>query len=164
MFDSFTVNYIDCIAIIGFAGMEQRFSEIIREVKADQVLMVNLLPGTIHAGFPSPAADFIDDQIDLNAYLVKHPSSTFIAAVEGFSMVEAGISNKDLLIIDKSLEPADGKIAVCIIDGEFTLKRLRVDTTGLWLMPANPKFKPTRVTEYNDFEIWGIVTFSIQRH
>jgi DNA polymerase V len=79
-------------------------------------------------------------------------------------MKDAGIGNKDLLIIDKSLEPTDGKIAVCVIDGEFVLKRLKVNRDGIWLMPENEDFKPKKVTEFNDFEIWGIVTFSIQKH
>ena len=118
----------------------------------------------VSAGFPSPAADFLDTSIDLNEYLIKHPSTTFLAITSGFSMKDAGIHDKDILIIDKSLEPTDGKIAVCIIDGEFVLKRLKVDKLGIWLMPANPLFKPMRVSEFQDFEIWGIVTYSIQKH
>lgn len=127
-------------------------------------LELPLIEGGISAGFPSPAADFLDDAIDLNKYLIKNPSSTFIAFTDGVSMKDAGILDKDLLIIDKSIEPADGKIAVCIIDGEFVLKRLKVDKEGIWLMPANNDYKPRKVTEYNDFEIWGIVTHSIQKH
>ncbi|MBC7383853.1 MAG: translesion error-prone DNA polymerase V autoproteolytic subunit [Bacteroidia bacterium] len=118
----------------------------------------------ISAGFPSPATDFLESSIDLNEYLIKHPASTHIAFVDGMSMFDAGICDKDLLIIDKSLEPADGKIAVCIIDGEFVLKRLKVDKSGMWLMPANNLYKPIRITEFQDFEIWGIVTYSIQKH
>jgi DNA polymerase V len=127
-------------------------------------LELPLIEGGISAGFPSPAADFLDDAIDLNKYLIKNPSSTFIAFTDGVSMKDAGILDKDLLIIDKSIEPADGKIAVCIIDGEFVLKRLKVDKEGIWLMPANKDYKPRKITEYNDFEIWGIVTHSIQKH
>jgi DNA polymerase V len=127
-------------------------------------LELPLIEGGISAGFPSPAADFLDDAIDLNKYLIKNPSSTFIAFTDGVSMKDAGILDKDLLIIDKSIEPADGKIAVCIIDGEFVLKRLKVDKEGIWLMPANNDYKPRKITEYNDFEIWGIVTHSIQKH
>lgn len=123
-----------------------------------------LLEGGVSAGFPSPAADFMDNRIDLNKYLIKKEATTFIAFAEGHSMEGAGIGHKDLLIIDKSIEPADGKIAVCVIDGEFTLKRLRVDKSGVWLMPEHEAYKPIRVTEFNQFEIWGIVTFSIQRH
>ncbi|MDP1727234.1 MAG: translesion error-prone DNA polymerase V autoproteolytic subunit [Bacteroidota bacterium] len=136
----------------------------IYSVSADTKLELPLIETGISAGFPSPAADFTDARIDLNKYLIKHPSTTHIAFADGVSMSGAGIADKDLLIIDKSLEPSDGKIAVCVIDGEFVLKRLCVNKEGIWLMPANMQYKPTKITEYNDFEIWGIVTFSIQKH
>lgn len=133
-------------------------------VSLETELELPLVPGGISAGFPSPAADFLDGTIDLNKYLIKHPSTTHIAFTDGVSMTDAGICDKDLLIIDKSLEPQDGKIAVCIIDGDFVLKQLKVNKSGNWLMPANKEFKPTKITEYHDFEIWGIVTYSIQKH
>ena len=136
----------------------------IYQANTETELELPLMDGSVSAGFPSPAADFLDNKIDLNKYLIKKESTTFIAVVDGFSMQGAGISDKDILIIDKSLEPTDGKIAVCIIDGEFVLKRLKVNKEGIWLMPENEKFQPIKITEYNDFEIWGIVTFSIQRH
>ncbi len=120
--------------------------------------------GSVHAGFPSPAADFLDTSIDLNKYLIKKQSSTFFARTEGNSMIGAGITNNDLLVIDKSLEPEDGKIAVCVINGEFALKRLKVNKQGIWLLPENPKYPPLHITEENDFEIWGMVTYSIQKH
>jgi len=127
-------------------------------------LELPLLEGGVSAGFPSPAADFLDTAIDLNKYLIKNPSSTFIAFTDGVSMTGAGIGDKDLLIIDKSLEPTDGKVAVCILDGEFVLKRLRVDKQGIWLMPANSNYQPIKVSELADFEIWGIVIYSVQKH
>jgi len=127
-------------------------------------VILPLVEGGVSAGFPSPAADFLDASIDLNKYLIRKQSTTFIAVTEGFSMIGAGIGHKDLLIIDKSLEPKDGKIAVCVIDGEFVLKRLKVAVDGVWLMPENDKFKPLKVTEFNNFEIWGMVTYSIQQH
>jgi DNA polymerase V len=136
----------------------------IHPVSIETDLLLPLMEGGVSAGFPSPAADFLDASIDLNQYLIKHPSTTFLAITSGFSMKDAGIHDKDILIIDKSLEPTDGKIAVCIIDGEFVLKRLKVDKLGIWLMPANPNFKPMRISEFQDFEIWGIVTYSIQKH
>ena len=133
-------------------------------VNNSTMLVLPLVEGGVSAGFPSPAADFLDASIDLNKYLIKKEATTFIAVTEGFSMIGAGIGHKDLLIIDKSLEPRDGKIAVCVIDGEFILKRLKVTSSGIWLMPENDKFKPLQVTEYNNFEIWGMVTYSIQQH
>jgi DNA polymerase V len=135
----------------------------IYSVSTDTELQLPLMEG-VSAGFPSPAEDFLDNKIDLNKHLIKNEATTFIAVTDGYSMKGAGINDKDLLIIDKSLEPKDGKIAVCVIDGEFVLKRLKVDKEGVWLMPENEKFKPLLVTEHNNFEIWGIVTYSIQKH
>lgn len=119
--------------------------------------------GGIAAGFPSPANDYLDTAIDLNAELVRNPSATFIGRVSGLSMKDAGISDKDLLIVDKSLEPRDGKIAVCYVDGEFTLKRIQIDRKKVFLMPANPEFEPIEISQENDFMVWGIVTYVIKK-
>jgi DNA polymerase V len=116
----------------------------------------------ISAGFPSPAQDFIDLSIDLNKELIKHPSSTFFGRVKGSSMIDAGINNGDLLIVDKSLNPTDGKIAVCFIDGEFTVKRLKVEKECCWLLPENESYEPLKVTAENDFIVWGIVVYVIK--
>jgi DNA polymerase V len=116
----------------------------------------------IMAGFPSPAEDFLDLSIDLNQELIRNPSSTFYARVKGDSMNDAGISDGDLLIIDKSLETTNGKIAVCFIDGEFTVKRIKIEKDCCWLVPANTDFNPIKVTEENDFLIWGIVIYVIK--
>ena len=121
-----------------------------------------LIEGGISAGFPSPAQDFIDLSIDLNKELVRNPSATFYGRVKGDSMKDAGIADGDLLVIDKSLHPKDGKIAVCFIDGEFTVKRIRKDKDCIWLMPANENFKPIRVSEENNFLVWGIVVHVIK--
>lgn len=117
----------------------------------------------IKAGFPSPAQDYIDLAFDLNKELVKNPSSTFYGRVRGDSMVDEGINDGDILVIDKSLPPADGRKAVCYIDGEFTLKTIRIKKDGIYLMPANPAYKPIKVNEENDFVVWGIVTFVIHK-
>lgn len=126
------------------------------------ILVRPMLEGGISAGFPSPAQDFTDMSIDLNRELIRHPSSTFFGRVRGDSMQDAGISDGDLLVIDKSLEPSDGKIAVCFIDGEFTVKRLRKDRDCCWLLPANEHYRPIRVGPDNHFLIWGIVTHVIK--
>lgn len=118
----------------------------------------------VSAGFPSPAADFLDATIDLNKHLIQNPSSTFISIANGVSMINVGIGDKDLLIIDKSLEPKNGAIAVCIIDGEFTLKKIMVKAKELYLIPENEDYKPIKVTEFNEFKIWGILTYSIKAH
>ncbi len=121
-----------------------------------------LIPGGISAGFPSPALDFIDLSIDLNRHLVKHPSATFYGRVKGYSMKDEGIDDGDLLVIDRSVEPADGKIAVCYIDGEFTVKKIRLEKDVCWLMPANDNYEPIRVTSENELLIWGVVTHVIK--
>jgi len=117
----------------------------------------------VSAGFPSPAEEYMDLSLDLNKDLITNPSSTFYAKVKGNSMVDAGINNGDIIVIDKAIEPANGKKAVCYIDGEFTLKTIKIKKNELWLIPANPEFKPIKVTEENEFIIWGIVTFVIHK-
>ena len=117
----------------------------------------------ISAGFPSPAEDFEEVSLDLNKALVKHPAATFYARVKGTSMTDAGILDGDLLVIDKAVIPKDGDIAVCFLNGEFTVKRISKREEGLYLMPANEEFEPIRVTEESEFLVWGIVTFVIHR-
>lgn len=117
----------------------------------------------VAAGFPSPAEDFMDLSLDLNKELVRNPASTFYARVRGTSMIDEGINNGDLLIIDKSVEPHDGALAVCFVDGEFTLKRYKDMGDHALLMPANKEFKPILVNSENDFLIWGIVRYIIKR-
>lgn len=116
----------------------------------------------ISAGFPSPAQDFIDTAIDLNKELIKNPSSTFFGRVAGDSMKDAGINDGDLLVIDKSISAKDGMIAVCFLDGEFLMKRIKLGREGLILMPANEKYQPIPVNSDNQFLIWGIVKHVIK--
>ena len=122
------------------------------------------LAGTaIAAGFPSPAEEYVEIALDLNKELIKHPAATFYARVKGDSMVDAGIHDGDLLVIDKALEPKEGTVAVCYLDGEFTVKRLAVREECVYLMPANAEFKPIRITEENEFLVWGIVAYVIHK-
>lgn len=118
--------------------------------------------GDIKAGFPSPAADFEDDKISLDKVLVKNHEATFYAKASGNSMTGAGIDNGDIMVIDRSIEPTENKIAVCCIDGEFTVKRLKVKKDGLYLIPENKDFEPIKITEDNQFIVWGIVTYVIK--
>lgn len=120
------------------------------------------LIGAVSAGFPSPADDFLDAKIDLNKELIKDSNATFFGRVSGDSMIDLGIQNGDLLIIDKSLPVQDGKVAVCFLDGEFTMKTIRLDKDCCWLVAANKKYKPIKVTKENDFVVWGIVTYVIK--
>ncbi len=125
-------------------------------------LMLPFVNEGISAGFPSPALDFVDLSIDLNKHLIKHPSATFYGRVKGESLKNAGVSDGDLLVIDRSLEPINGKIAVCFIDGEFTAKRIKKSKLELWLMPENDDYEPIKITEDNNFVVWGVVTHVIK--
>lgn len=120
--------------------------------------------GGIKAGFPSPAQDRLNESIDLNSEIVSHPASTFYGRVTGDSMIEEGIDDGDILVIDRSLEPVNGDLAVCCIDGEFTVKRLKVERHRILLLPSNHRYRPIEVSEDDDFTVWGIVTHTIKRN
>tara|TARA_R110001583_G_scaffold122337_1_gene273626 strand:- start:9180 stop:9629 length:450 start_codon:yes stop_codon:yes gene_type:complete len=117
----------------------------------------------ISAGFPSPAEDFKEIRISLDKELIKNEEATFYARVRGNSMIDANIEDGDLLVIDRSIETRNGKIAVCMIDGEFTIKRLKVEKNCMYLMPENKNYKPIKVTEENELIVWGIVTYVIKK-
>lgn len=141
--------------------------------KKTEVVSAETMPGMaqseIHAGFPSPASDYMTRAIDLNKELVRHPAATFYGRVVGDSMIDAGVNEGDILVIDKSLEPRSGDMAVCFIDGEFTLKYLQFDAgkasckTAVRLVPANERYPVIEVGEGSDFIIWGIVTYVIKK-
>lgn len=125
-------------------------------------VVLPMAEGGICAGFPSPAQDYIEGGIDLNRELVKNPAATFFGRVSGDSMTGAGIDDGDLIVIDKSLQASDGDIAVCFLDGEFTLKRIHIEKDVMWLVPENPKYKKIKVTPDQNFMVWGVVTYSIK--
>ena len=118
----------------------------------------------IQAGFPSPAQEFISESIDLNHELIDHPAATFYGRVVGDSMIQEGIEEGDVLIIDRSLEPRNKDLAVCCVDGDFTLKRIQIEVDKVWLIPSNEVFDPILVTADNRFLIWGVVTYVIKRY
>lgn len=122
-----------------------------------------LIDTGISAGFPSSNDDVVGERVSLDDTLIKNKNSTFYAKVNGQSMINAGLNHDDLLVIDRSLEPVDKKIAVCYIDGEFTVKRLRVSNNEVWLQPENPDYPIIKITEDNNFLIWGIVTNVIKK-
>jgi DNA polymerase V len=117
----------------------------------------------ISAGFPSPADDFKETRISLDRELVKNREATFYARVDGDSMIGAGLEDGDLLVIDRSLNPENGKIAVCLVDGEFTVKRIKKEKNKLYLIPENKKYKPIELKEENELIIWGIVEYVIKK-
>lgn len=125
-------------------------------------LEIPVAGGEVKAGFPSPADDFLDSPLDLNRELVHNPASTFFVRVSGDSMAGDGIGDGDLLVVDRSVAPYDGCIAVCYVDGEFTVKRVRLEKSGAWLLPSNPKYPPIRVDKENEFLIWGVVRHLIK--
>ena len=135
----------------------------IKPVVQEEDLLLAQLKEAIPAGFPSPAQDHANDGIDLNRELIKHPASTFCARVAGDSMRDCGIDDGDLLVIDKSLTPQEGSIAVCFVDGEFTLKRISVQRDGVWLVPANSQYPALHVTEGSNFQVWGIVSYVVKK-
>ena len=117
----------------------------------------------ISAGFPSPADDFKEIRISLDKELVKNQESTFYARVSGDSMLGAGIDDGDLLVIDKSLSPENGKIAVCFIDGDFTVKRIVREKGKLYLKAENKKYKSIELSEESELIVWGIVEYVIKK-
>lgn len=126
-------------------------------------LRIPFIPDGVSAGFPSPAADFMENNIDLNKELSENPLATFYIKVKGNSMIDAGIEDKDVLVVDRSLEPQNNKIAVCFIDGEFTVKRIKLEQDCLFLMPENSNYAPIKVTDENQLIIWGVVTYVIKK-
>ena len=136
----------------------------ISEVKSEEKSSgLQFFEGRIQAGFPSPAQGEYADTIDLNRALITNPAATFCARVIGNSMVDAGINEGDLLIIDRSITPHDGCIAVCFIDGDFTVKRLAVRDDGVYLQPANANFPEIKVFEDSDFQVWGVVSHIVKK-
>lgn len=128
-----------------------------------QPLALPLADEGVRAGFPSPAQGYMEQTIDLNRELVLHPESTFYARVAGDSMVDADLCEGDLLIVDRSLTPRDGCVAVCVLDGEFTVKTLRLFQDHVELHPANDAYPPILVGPTDHFKVWGVVTHVIKR-
>ncbi len=122
---------------------------------------LDLFLSPVPAGFPSPASDYIDKSIDLNEILIKNKVATFLVRALGDSMVEVGIFSGDVLIVDKSITPANKNIVVAILNGEFTVKRFVKDGSRVFLQPENKKYKNIEISEEDDFKIWGVVTFVI---
>lgn len=131
--------------------------------KQDQSHSMPLAHTGVSAGFPSPADDFKELRISIDQEVVKNEEATFYARVAGQSMQGAGLDDGDLLVIDRSKEPEDNAIAVCFIDGEFTVKRLKVEEACIYLMPENPNYSPIKVTEDNQLIIWGVVTYVVKK-
>lgn len=121
-----------------------------------------LYENKVAAGFPSPATDHIDSQLDLNEHLIKNPATTFYVRVEGNSMVNAGMYPNDLLMVDRSLDPTDGRIVIAVVNGEFTVKRLKITKNNvIQLVPENEDYPTLTINKEIEFSIWGVVTHVI---
>lgn len=117
----------------------------------------------VPAGFPSPAENVSSQSLDLHELMVKHPAATFFIRVEGESMEGAGIKSGDLLVVDRAVKPRDGMIVVALVNGEFTVKRLKMEIGRCFLIAAHPNYPPLAITEAMTFEVWGVVTYVIHR-
>lgn len=124
---------------------------------------VPLYGDAVPAGFPSPADDYLDMDLNLHDYLVQHPSATFCVRAIGDSMVDAGIQSSDVMVVDRALSPKNNDIVLAVVNGEFTVKRIKKNDDELYLMPANENYRPMKITEDMNFQVWGVVTFIIHK-
>ena len=138
-------------------GMESKVEIVYkpdRSTKRRQPIFTAMVP----AGFPSPAADYEEDKLDLNKHLIKNPAATFFVRVTGDSMVKAGIHNGDLLVVDRSIEPRDKNVVIAVINGELTVKRIRIRKNKLTLEAEHDDYQSQEINEEMEFEVWGVVT------
>jgi DNA polymerase V len=138
-----------------------KIKEIIKFDNETEIILP-LFESNVRAGFPSPADNYIEKKIDLNKHLIKHPAATFLVRVEGDSMQDAGIDSGDILVVDRALEPADNKIIIAVINGEFTVKRIKKIKNEIYLVPENKSYPDIKITDDMDFEVWGVVSSIIK--
>lgn len=141
----------------------RRTKKPLRSTPNPAVKPLNLYGMRVPAGFPSPAEDFVEGQLDLNEHLVRHPSATYFVRAEGESMRDAGIFSGDLMVIDRSISPASGDIVIAAVDGDLTVKRLMKTARGWCLCAANPSFADIPLPR-DGCDIWGVVTHSVRQH
>ena len=132
--------------------------QVIYRPSFSQKISLPLYACPVSAGFPSPAEDYLEGQLDLNQHLIKHPAATFFVRVTGDSMIGAGIHSGDILIVDRSLDATDNKVVIAVVNGELLVKRLRLEEDKVYLVAENTDYPIMLITEAMDFEIWGIVT------
>lgn len=122
------------------------------------VFKVPLFNHTIQAGFPSPADDYVAESLDLNEHLMPRKEASYLLTVSGDSMIGVGIHNGDILVVDRSLTPVNGKVVIAILDGQFTVKTLEKQRGKIRLLPANPDFEPIELKDEQELQVWGVVT------
>ncbi len=138
----------------------------ISEISPCEIISQNALPSfstCVPAGFPSPAEDHMEMPLDLNKHLINNPAATFFVRVSGDSMINAGIHHNDLLVVDRSLEPRNDNIVIAVINGELTVKRLKLSHKKLALQPENKQYQTQEITPEMDFHIWGVVTSVVHK-
>lgn len=151
----------EILAVLARSSQEIELGTTVQSIfKLDQKtkFCLPLYLNPVAAGLPAPTEDYVDDNIDLNRHLVKHPDTTFLVRVVGESMKDAGIHPNDMLIVDRSLEVTSGQVVIAVVNGELTVKRIRNHKNKLWLMPENKLFKPIEINENTELHIWGVVT------
>ena len=135
---------------------------VLNSLRVDaEPMLLPVAPQPVPAGFPSPAQDYYDGPIDLTEQLVKDKAATFIVRVVGDSMEQAGVSDGDELLVDRSLVPRHGDVVVAVLDGELTVKRLWLTARGVILHAENPKYPDILVPELTEFLVWGVATYCI---
>jgi len=149
--------------LIPFTRKKKAEVHQIFNVHALGTISIPLYSSKVSAGLPTMSEDFIEGHIDLNHHLIRNPSKSFIVRVSGDSMIEAGIHPDDLLLVDQSIEPENGKVVIAVINGELTVKRLWFQGDQVYLMPENPGYSGIEVTPDMNFQIWGVVTSVIHR-
>ncbi len=132
--------------------------EYVSKVISHVLYEIPLYGNKVAAGFPSPADDYLEDKIDLNQYLVRHPASTFLVRASGESMINAGIFPNDILVVDRSLKAEDGKVVIAVVDGELTVKRYKKKGNNIELVPENDEYKKIVIEKESEAYIWGVVT------
>ena len=140
---------------------DQRHVTLFKPAEPLSQLSLPLFTSKVPAGFPSPANDYIEKNLDLNELMIQNPAATFFARAQGYSMINAGILPGDILVINRALEPLPDSIVVCVLNDEFTVKRL-VHDNGQWQLHAeNPDYPPIELKEDSEMQVWGVVTHAI---
>ena len=132
-------------------------------MKNAKLSSVPVLGDAVPAGFPSPAEDYLDMDLNLHDYLVRNPAATFCVRVSGGSMVSADIKSGDVMVIDRALDPTNNSIVLAVLNGEFTVKRIKKRANELYLIEDNEQYQPMKITKDVDFQVWGVVTFIIHK-
>jgi len=142
----------------GTTGIRANLKGILYKPDCATACPLTLFMVPVAAGSPSPTEDYIEGQLDLNQYLIRHPAMTFFVRASGDSMIQAGVHPGDLLVVDRALEPRDGSVVIAVVNGELTVKRLSQEGERLLLLAENDRYCPLEINEHTDFQIWGVVT------